>query len=96
MVAQHYFAIEKTALLMARCNGGINIYRGEADVLEALQLVLMNATYDVNPINDWLATLDDELLLTVVDGEETEMNAALASGPPHTQELLLAIFEDAA
>lgn len=92
---QHYQAITKAATLMARSNGAINRHRTEADFLDKLALVMMHSPHDLDAIDKFLASRTDDQLLTIVDGERTEMEAELIGAPVATDMLLNDVFENA-
>jgi len=91
--------IARAALEMSYANGGINRDRSEADVLSDLNVTLAiieGFKLDLGAIDKWLGALDEEDLLTVVDGEESESDTLTAKAPEGTQPLLNAIFHGAA
>jgi hypothetical protein len=100
MTIDSYPGIIKAGVLMARCNGGINITRTEQDVKDIIVSKVLRrppkAVTSLKEIDDWLLTLTDDELQTCVDGEETEMQALWDKGPPGVSELLLRIFHQAA
>jgi hypothetical protein len=82
---------------MAYDNGGINRDRSEARATRELRHFLDRVPFDravLAAIDAWLGTLSEEQMLIAVAGEETEMDALLASSPPFTGALLCAIFEE--
>lgn len=99
-LTRHPFpAIAKAALEMAYANDGVNRDRRERDVIRALRPILNDGAeiaFDLSAIDAWPATLSDEQLLTVVDGEHQEAQALLSNSPPGTEALLSRIFEGAA
>lgn len=94
-----YPNIVKATLEMSYANGGINRFRGEGDVLADLDRVLtsgIDIAMNLRAIDDWIAGLSKDDLLTVVDGEEGDMQKIVAAAPAGTDQLLNQIFEDAA
>lgn len=93
-----YPAIAKATLEMAYDNGGINRDRSEENCMQDLDAVLgAEGVYhdDLVKIDAWFASLSDDQMQVAVAGEETEMKVLLASAPPHTDELLNDIFDNA-
>ena len=95
-LSNHRFpGIAKATLEMSYANGGINRYRREFDALKALDRVLetgVDVAMDLPAIDEWLSGLSDDDMLTVVDGEETEMLKIVEDAPPGTDSLLNQIF----
>lgn len=99
IAAHRYPGIAKAALEMAYSIGGIHRDRRESEVIEALEGVLMDGSdiaFDLPAISQWFAALDDDTLLTVVDGDQDEAAEILKSAPGGTHALLENIFENAA
>ena len=88
-----YSAIANAAVEMARCNGGINRYRTEKAFLYDLGLLLDHSPHDLPAINEWLKSRSDEQLLTIVDGEQSDQEAEMASAPAGADMLLNDIFD---
>jgi len=94
-----YPGIAKAALEMAYCNGGVNRYRPEREVIAALdQRVLgggIDLAFDLRAIDRWLGALHYDDLQTAVDGEQSEMEQLIAGAPAGTEAVLNAIWEHA-
>ena len=91
-----YPAIANATVTMSRCNGGINRDRSEKVVRGELVRMLADGcdlAFDLPAIDRWLAGLNDDDLLTIVDGEESEALTLLTTAPAGTDQLLNRIFE---
>jgi hypothetical protein len=90
----------KAIVMMERCNGGINIYRSERDVLKAIGEAIpqhgLDIAFNLSAINKYLAQLSDDDLLNVVDGDEDERKAFMTKteAPGGTNELLEFFFDN--
>jgi hypothetical protein len=96
---QRFPGIAKAALEMSYANGGINRDRREREVVTKLDTLLsseIDLTMDLGSISLWLGALPEDNLLAVVDGEEGEQQAILASAPAGTDHLLTRIFDEVA
>lgn len=84
---------------MSYANGGVNRYRSEGDVLADLDRILtsgVDLAMNLRAIDEWIAGLSKDDLLTLVDGEDGDMQKIVATAPHGTDQLLNHIFEDAA
>ena len=79
--------IEKALLFISRSTGEINRYHTEEDVLNRVALFLNNTPHDLQSIDRWIGTLNDDEFELLCDGDYTEMVASL-SPPRGTNELL--------
>lgn len=91
--------ISKAVILMERCNGGVNRYRTEGDVLKALARAIetdgLDIAMNLPAIDAYFTALPDDELLTVVDGEETERDELMKAAPDGADAFLQAIFDRA-
>jgi hypothetical protein len=90
--------LAKACLEMSYDNGGIHRYRNEDVAKEEYRQVLgADGVYeeDLKIIDDFIATLTEDEVMTLVAGEETEMQAIVArcSIPEKLDGLLNDIFE---
>jgi hypothetical protein len=96
-----YPGIERAALEIAYCNGGVNRDRTEQDVREEFRLFLglfiqINPTYTLavlEAIDAWLKGLSDEDLNDLCDGELEATPRIFPGIPPLTDGLLNEIFD---
>lgn len=76
-------------------NGGINRDRPEERMLnETAVWLVAQMVPNRREIDDWLAALHSEDMLTVCDGEDTDRAELLESAPPLTDELLIRFFRE--
>lgn len=93
--------VSKAIVLMERCNGGVNRYRTEADVLRAIGKAIpqhgLDIAFNLAAIDKYLASLSDDDLLNVVDGDQDERKAFMkkTDAPDGTDELLEFFFDNA-
>ncbi len=86
---------------MERCNGGINIYRTEAQVLKAIGKAIpqhgLDIAFNLSAIDQYFGRLSDDDLLNVVDGDQDECKALMVKtgAPSGTNELLEFFFDNA-
>lgn len=91
----------KAIVLMERCNGGVNCYRTEADVLKAIGKAIpqhgLDIAFNLSAIDKYLNGLSDDDLLNVVDGDQDECKAFMTKtgAPSGTDELLEFFFNNA-
>lgn len=100
-VCERLPGICKAIILMERCNGGINIYRTEEQVLTAIGNAIpqhgLDIAFNLSAIDKYLGKLSDDDLLNVVDGDEDERKDFMAKteAPSGTDELLEFFFDNA-
>lgn len=91
----------KTIVLLERCNGGINIYRTEAQVLKAIGKAIpqhgLDIAFNLSAIDKYLGGLPDDDLLNIVDGDQDECKALMekTGAPAGTNELIEFFFDNA-
>lgn len=100
MTASHYEGIAKACREIAYCNNGIRRDRPEEQQAREFEewfgcWVKDRLSHDaLQLMSDWLLALNEDDLLTVCDGEETEREALMASAHPMLNELLNAYFDE--
>lgn len=85
--ALHYKQLERAVVRMALCNGCINRDREEVALVDEFRDWLADQRYEAVTLDawcHWLGHLTEDQLDTLVDGEETEMEALVLGAPQPT------------
>jgi hypothetical protein len=95
MATERFPGIQRAALEIAYDNGGVNRTRPQAQMLREFHAWLAKQPQEPLPkIDEWLSSLSDEQLNVVCTGEHSEMEAAIQSSPPFTNDLLNRYFNE--
>lgn len=90
-----YPGIWRAAREIAYCNGGVNRYRSERQVEREFKAWIAKQPSDPLMLIDvFLSSLTDDVLNTLCDGEESEVDTILRNAPPFTDDLLNRYFNE--